>query len=70
MPAAKARRAERAGAAGWPAGSSRRSAASPRLKRTVRELSSRYPAVRKLRIMAWRALERTRTRGNRAQGRS
>jgi hypothetical protein len=44
--------------------------ASPRLKRTVRELSSRYPAVRKLRIMAWQALERTRARGNRAQGRS
>lgn len=35
--------------------------ASPRLKRTVRELSSRYPAVRKLRVMAWQALERTRT---------
>jgi len=41
--------------------------ASPRLKRTVRELSSRYPAVRKLRIMAWQGLERTRTRGSRAQ---
>ncbi len=37
--------------------------ASPRLKRTVRELSSRYPAVRKLRIMAWQAMERTRARG-------
>ncbi len=37
--------------------------ASPWLKRTVRELSSRYPAVRKLRIMAWQALERTRARG-------
>ncbi len=36
--------------------------ASPWLKRTVRELSSRYPAVRKLRIMAWQALERTRAR--------
>jgi hypothetical protein len=35
-------------------------AASPRLKRTVRQLSSRYPAVRKARIVAWRALERTR----------
>jgi hypothetical protein len=35
--------------------------ASPRLKRTVRELSSRYPAVRKLRVIAWQALERTRT---------
>jgi hypothetical protein len=35
-------------------------AASPRLKRMVRELSSRYPAVRKLRILAWMAMERTR----------
>jgi hypothetical protein len=35
-------------------------AASPRLKRTVRELSSRYPAVRRLRIVIWRALERSR----------
>jgi len=35
-------------------------AASPRLKRTVREFSSRYPAVRRLRVLAWRALERTR----------
>ena len=33
-------------------------ASSPRLKRTVRELSSRSPAVRRLRILAWRALER------------
>ncbi len=37
--------------------------ASPWLKRTVRELSSRYPAVRKLRVMAWQAMERTRARG-------
>jgi hypothetical protein len=37
-------------------------AASPRLKRAVRELSSRYPAVRRLRIVIWRALERTRVR--------
>jgi hypothetical protein len=37
-------------------------AASPRLKRTVRELSSRHASVRQLRIMAWRALERSRTR--------
>jgi hypothetical protein len=37
-------------------------AASPRLKRAVRELSSRYPAVRRLRILAWMALERTRRR--------
>jgi len=35
-------------------------ASSPRLKRTVRELSSRSPAVRRLRILAWRALERNR----------
>jgi hypothetical protein len=39
-------------------------AASPRLKRTVRELSSRYPAVRRLRVLAWRALERARARGH------
>ncbi len=37
-------------------------ASSPRLKRTVRELSSRSPAARRLRIMAWRTLERRRTR--------
>ena len=37
-------------------------AASPRLKRTVRDLSSRYPAVRRLRILAWQAMERTRAR--------
>jgi hypothetical protein len=37
-------------------------AASPRLKRTVRELSSRHASVRQLRIMAWRALERSRAR--------
>ena len=36
-------------------------ASSPRLKRTVRELSSRSSAVRRLRILAWRALERGRT---------
>ncbi len=35
-------------------------AGSPWLKRTVRELSSRYPVVRRLRILAWRVLERTR----------
>jgi hypothetical protein len=35
-------------------------AASPRLKRTVRELSSRSAAVRRLRVLAWRALERGR----------
>ena len=37
-------------------------AASPRLKRTVRELSSRHSSVRQLRILAWRALERSRAR--------
>jgi hypothetical protein len=37
-------------------------AASPRLKRTVRELSSRHATVRQLRILAWRALERSRAR--------
>src|SRR5262249_49594778 len=30
-------------------------ASSPRLKRTVRELSSRFPPVRRPRILAWRA---------------
>jgi hypothetical protein len=39
-------------------------AASPRLKRTVREFSGRYAAVRRLRVLAWRALERTRARGH------
>jgi hypothetical protein len=38
-------------------------AASPRLKRTVREVSSRSAAVRRLRVLTWRVLERTRTRG-------
>jgi len=37
-------------------------ASSPRLKRTVRELSSRSTAVRRLRMVAWQALERTRVR--------
>jgi hypothetical protein len=35
-------------------------ASSPWLKRTVRELSSRFPPVRRLRIVAWRRLERRR----------
>jgi hypothetical protein len=39
-------------------------AASPRIKRTVRDLSSRYSAVRQLRILAWRVMERSRTRNN------
>jgi hypothetical protein len=37
-------------------------ASSPRLKRAVRELSSRSPAVRRMRILAWQALERSRSR--------
>src|SRR5579875_974632 len=37
-------------------------AASPWLKRTVRDLSGRYPAVRRARVLAWQALERTRAR--------
>lgn len=37
-------------------------ASSPRLKRSVRDLSSRFPAARRLRILAWRALERSRAR--------
>ena len=43
-------------------------ASSPRLKRMVRELSSRYPAVRRLRILAWMALERTRALRRSARG--
>jgi hypothetical protein len=35
-------------------------ASSPWLKRTVRELSSRFLAVRRLRILAWRTMERHR----------
>jgi hypothetical protein len=42
-------------------------ASSPRLKRTVRELSSRSAAVRRLRILAWRVLERGRARGRHEQ---
>jgi hypothetical protein len=37
-------------------------ASSPRLTRTVRDLSSRYRAVRRLRVLAWRVLGWTRTR--------
>lgn len=40
-------------------------ASSPRVKRTVRELSSRFPAVRQARVLLWRALERRRVRGQR-----
>ena len=43
-------------------------ASSPRLKRTVRELSSRSAAVRKLRILAWRTMERRRARAIRPGG--
>jgi hypothetical protein len=39
-------------------------ASSPRLKRTVRDLSSRFPVVRRLRIVAWRWLERGRAGRN------
>ena len=38
-------------------------AASPRLKRTVRDLSSRSAVVRRLRILVWRVLERRRVKG-------
>jgi hypothetical protein len=37
-------------------------ASSPRLKRAVREVSSRSAAVRRLRILAWRVMERSRGR--------
>jgi hypothetical protein len=40
-----------------------RIAASPWLKRTVREVSSRSSLVRRLRILVWRALERPGSRG-------
>jgi hypothetical protein len=59
-PAGRAGRARARGLAGRLEAAA---AASPRLKRTVRELSSRYPAARRLRILAWQALERTRARG-------
>ena len=36
-------------------------ASSPRLKRTVRELSSRSKTVRWLRVTAWQAMERRRS---------
>jgi hypothetical protein len=45
-------------------------ASSPRLKRTVRELSSRSAAVRRLRIVAWRVLERRRAPRRGTPGRS
>jgi hypothetical protein len=37
-------------------------AGSPWMKRTVRDLSGRYPVVRRLRVLAWTVLERTRRR--------
>jgi hypothetical protein len=46
----------RGGLGGW---LESRVASSPRLRRTIREFSSRHPAVRRLRILAWRVLERT-----------
>lgn len=39
-------------------------ASSPSLKRRVRNMSSRYPAVRRLRLLAWRSIERARARGD------
>ena len=42
-------------------------AGSPRLKRTVRDLSGRYPVVRRLRVLAWTVLERTRRRSEHGQ---
>jgi hypothetical protein len=45
-------------------------ASSPRLKRTVRELSSRSSAVRRLRIVAWQVLERRRAPRRGTPGRS
>lgn len=39
-----------------------RVSAAPRIKRTVRELSSRHSSVRWLRVLAWRVLERSRAR--------
>jgi len=39
-------------------------ASSDQFKRTVRELSSRYPAVRQLRLRVWQATERRRVRRN------
>jgi hypothetical protein len=37
-------------------------ASRPRVKRAVRELSSRSAAVRRLRVLAWQELQRTRAR--------
>jgi hypothetical protein len=53
---------KRAGQAGLASRMEAAIASSPRLKRAVRDLSSRYPAVRRLRILTWQAMERTRAR--------
>jgi hypothetical protein len=39
-------------------------AKSDGFKKTVRELSARYPAVRQLRLRVWQATERRRVRRN------
>jgi hypothetical protein len=39
-----------------------RVSASPRIKKTLRELSSRHSSLRWLRVLAWRVLERSRAR--------
>ena len=54
--------AARARPAGWPARLESAVASRPRVKRAVRELSSRSPAMRRLRVLAWQELERTRAR--------
>ena len=40
-------------------------AANPRVKRLVRDLSSRYPAVGRARVFVWRLTERARSRRQR-----
>jgi hypothetical protein len=53
----------RLGSHGGPAGRLEAAAASsPRLKRAVRELSSRSTAARRLRVLAWRVIEQARAR--------
>ena len=39
-------------------------AASPTIKRRVRDMSSRYRSVRRLRVLAWRSMQRSRVRGD------
>jgi hypothetical protein len=60
-PAAKPQRSQ-AGHRGLAARVESTVASSPRLKRTVRELSNRHVTIRSLRILTWRALERSRAR--------